>query len=78
MTWPAAVDCLPGASCLGRAGLNAPFDYFEVKTSQFKSVSMQVLPALRSAGLAFSSVGDHSTFAGLRAQVLALAERHGN
>lgn len=44
-------------------------DYFDVKTSQFRAVSLQVLPVLRAARLAFATVGDHATFAGLRSDV---------
>jgi adenylate kinase len=47
-------------------------DYFEVKTTQFRTVSLQVLPVLRAAGFAFASIGDHSTFAGLRSEARRL------
>ena len=53
-------------------------DYFEVKTGQFRDVSVQVLPKLRSAGIPFVTVGDHGTLAGLRAETLSLLNHHGN
>ena len=53
-------------------------DYFEVKTGQFNAVSMEVVPALEAAGLAFLSLRDHATLAGLRAETLALVGRHGD
>ncbi len=53
-------------------------DYFEVKTGQFRTVSLEVLPVFRSAGLGFATVRDHDTLAGLRAEALSLARRHGN
>lgn len=45
-------------------------DYFKVKTSEFNSISLQLLPVLQSAGLEFISIGDHTRFAGLREEVL--------
>ena len=45
-------------------------DYFDVKTSQFNSISMRLLPLLQSAGLEFVTLQDHSRFAGLRKEVI--------
>ena len=53
-------------------------DYFEVKTGQFSTVSIQVLPALRAAGVPFAAIRDHTSFADLRAEVLTLMKPNGN
>lgn len=46
-------------------------DYLDVKTAQFASVTAHALPVLRDAGMTFLSVGDHRSFAGLRAETLS-------
>ena len=69
------------AHCGGRSFSPRPTDrpdYFEVKTGQFRTVSLEVLPVFRSAGLDFATVRDHDTLAGLRAETLSLARRHGH
>jgi adenylate kinase family enzyme len=50
-------------------------DYMEVKTRQFESESMKVLPVLRAAGMTFLSVRDQTRQRDLQREVTALDEQ---
>ena len=64
------------ALCGGSAFAPRPTDrpgYMAVKTAQYQSESLKVLPVLRAAGLRFHSTKDHTRLGELRAEVATLA-----
>jgi hypothetical protein len=52
-------------------------DYMHVKTRQFESESMKVLPVLRAAGMKFFTVRDHARQGDLRVEVVGLEAKLG-
>lgn len=60
-----------GSNNIGPRPTDKP-NYFSVKTAQFKSVSLKVLPVFEEAGSEFVGLHDHSSFGNLKEEILSI------